>query len=291
MNKILTLCVLILGTALPGAAQSTSSEVQILIHRGQAALDADRFDEAVAAFQQARELAPENLEASRGLVLSYLQTGDLRDAARIGDAAITRWPNDAQLQHWLGLVYFKGGQNARARVFLERSANLDGRHSDIHFDLALVLLAQEQYEPAAKELEQATKLDPSQALAHVLLGRAYQNTNRTLQAVEQFKAALRLDPKTPLGHYHLGFAYASLGRTAEAVVEYEKEMKQTADNPQVLSHLGHSLLEIGDLNSAVVNLKKAVQFDPSNYDAAYDLGKALLLDSRSKRGSSSTSKR
>src|SRR5450432_663578 len=200
------LCACLLLVTLAAFAQSP--KVTALIRQGQAALDDGDFQHAIADFQQARQLAPDSVEANRGLVLSLLQAGNLREAAQVGTEALARWPNDAQLQHWLGLVFFKAGQNERAQEWLEKSAMADGRRFDIHFDLSLVLLAQEQYTQAASELEQALKLDGSKALAHVLLGRAYQNTNRTLQAVEQFQMALRLDPKTPLGHYHLGFAYA-----------------------------------------------------------------------------------
>ncbi len=92
---------------------------------------------------------PDSLEANRGLVLSYLQAGALREAAEAGTQAVARWPNDPQLLHWLGLAYFKAGQNAQAQELLEKSAKLESNHADVHFDLALVLLAQEQYAPAA----------------------------------------------------------------------------------------------------------------------------------------------
>ena len=118
------------------AAFGQSSRVLTLIQQGQTALDGGDFEHAVADFQQARELAPDSLKANRGLVLSYLQAGDLRDAAQVGTEALSRWPNDAQLQHWLGLVHFKAGQNARAQDLLEQSAKTDGRHFDIHFDLS-----------------------------------------------------------------------------------------------------------------------------------------------------------
>jgi len=106
---------------------------------------------------------------------------------------------------------------------LRRAETLDAKSFDIHFGLALVLLSENQATPTADELEMAIKVKPSAALAHVLLGRAYQNSNRTLQAIQQFQTALRLDPETQLGHYHLGFAYASLGRNPEAVAEYKPE--------------------------------------------------------------------
>ncbi|MBZ5705901.1 MAG: tetratricopeptide repeat protein [Acidobacteriia bacterium] len=259
-------------------AAAQSSNVQSLVRSGQAALDAGQFDRATADFEKARELAPDSLEVNRGLLLSYLQSARLAEAATLGRTAVGRWPQDAQLQHWLGLVYFKQGQNAEALESLRRSEKLDSAQFGIHFDIALVLLTQKQYPPAADELEKALSLEPSNALAHVLLGRAYQNSNRTLQAIEQFQTALRLDPRLPLGHFHLGFAYGSLGRNQEAIAEYEKELAAGGTrNPEVLYELGHCLLETGDWKPAITHLKRATELAPQNADAFYDLGKGLLL--------------
>jgi tetratricopeptide (TPR) repeat protein len=258
-------------------AQSQNRQVESLIHDGHSDLDAGEFGRATSNFERATQMAPDNLEANRGLVLSYLQAKRLNDAENAGQSAIARWPNDAQLQHWLGLVYFKEGQNAKALARLRTAENLDGTRFDVHFDAALVLLSEDQYPAAADELQKAINLDPKAPMAHVLIGRCYQNTNRTVQAIEQFQTALRLDPNIPLGHYHLGFAYASLGRTHEAIGEYEKELAHSPDNPSVLYQLGHCLLEAGEWKSAGAHLKKAVEVDPRNSDASYDLGKALLL--------------
>src|SRR5258708_25203609 len=199
------LCGLLLCAFLFGAsAESQNRQLESLIREGQSALDAGELVRAAADFERATQMAPDNLEANRGLLISYLQANRLRDAENLGQSAIARWPKDAQLQHWLGLVYFKEGQNASALERLRSAENLDGTRFDVHFDAALVLLSEDQYPAAAEELQKAIKLDPKAAMAHVLLGRCYQNTNRTLQAIEQFQTALRLVPDIPLGHYHLG---------------------------------------------------------------------------------------
>src|SRR5256886_5240735 len=254
-----------------------SAQTADLLKEGQAALDRGDFEHAIQDFERVRQSAPQNLQANRGLLLSYLQAGRLNDAEQLGREAVAQVPAEPHLQHWLGLVYFKSQPDGAALQALRCAEQLDGPRFEVPFDLALVLLDQNQYSPAAEELEKANKLNPTDALAHVLLGRAYQNTNRTVQAIEQFHAALRLDPTVPLGHYHLGFAYASLGRNQDAIAEYEKELKRSPDNPNVLYQLGHSLLEAGDEKSAIADLKKATEFEPQNADAFYDLGKALLL--------------
>jgi tetratricopeptide (TPR) repeat protein len=257
--------------------QSQTPDLQRLLSHGQAASEAGDYVTAVANFEAACNLAPDNLAANRGLVLSYVQAGRPAEAAQLGSKAVARWPKDAQLQHWLGLAYFKQQMNAQALESLRRSEALDASQFGTHFDTSLVLLSEQQYGPAGDELEKAIRLNPSDALAHVLLGRAYQNSNRTLKGVQQFQEALRINPSLPLVHYHLGFAYSSLGHVPEAIVEYKKELARSPENFDVVFQLGHSLLETGDWNSAVTHLKRAVDLDPQNSDAAYDLGKALLL--------------
>src|SRR5207302_10287610 len=165
--------ILVLALSAP-VAQSQNQRIASLLREGQSALDAGDFAWATRVFEQARQLSPENPLVNRGLLLSYLQSGRLAEAKNLGEAAVSRWPNDPQLHHWLGLSYFKNGQNAKALDVLRHSETLDASHYDIHFDVALVLLSQDQYTEAAQELEKALKIDPQAALAHLLLGRAYQ---------------------------------------------------------------------------------------------------------------------
>jgi tetratricopeptide (TPR) repeat protein len=275
-KRVLTVCVLVFTSSVAALPQRTNSKLQTLIQNGQQALDAGNLAVALDAFQNAYQTAPENLEANRGLLLTYLEANQLPQAAALGKTATAHWPKDAELQHWLGLAYFKLGQNQEALEILHSSEKIDAHPYSIHFDTALVLLTLMQYGPAADELELATKLKPDETLPHVLLGRAYLNSNRTLQSIEQFQTALRLDPSAELGHYHLGFAYASLGRNEEAVAEYKKEMARDPNNPEVAYQLGHCLLELGDWKSAIATLQQVNQSDPQNGDAAYDLGKALF---------------
>src|SRR5580704_10226317 len=94
-------------------------DAQILIRSGKAALEAGDLGHASADFEKARQLAPENLEANRGLLLTYLEAGRLREAEAIGTSSAARWPQDAQIQHWLGLVYFKTGRNEQALESLQ----------------------------------------------------------------------------------------------------------------------------------------------------------------------------
>ena len=219
------------------------------------------------------------LAQARQQLLQELDGGRLREAVLQGQQAVSRWPRDADLRHYLGVAYFKSGDGRQAQEQLERARELKPNDSAIHFDLALVLLSEQNYAAAANELEQTVKLSHSNAnaLAHVLLGRAYLNTNRSLQAIEEFKTALKLDPAIKLGHYHLGFAYYSLGRNEEAIGEYKEELKRSGESPTVVSALGHSLLASGKYEAAETFLQRGTELDGGNSEVWYDLGKARAL--------------
>jgi tetratricopeptide (TPR) repeat protein len=210
-------------------------------------------------------------------LLEELDSGQLRDAVLLGQQAVSRWPRHAQFRHYLGVAYFKTGDSKQAKEQLTHARELDPNDSAIHFDLALVLLSQQDYSEAADELQAATKLSPSNALAHMLLGRAYLNSNRSLQAIEEFKTTLKLDPAMKLGHYHLGFAYFSLGRNDEAIGEYKEELRRSRESPAVVYELGRSLLESGKYEAALTYLQRGTQLDAPNPDVWYNLGKAQAL--------------
>src|SRR6202790_2552144 len=131
---------------------------------------------------------------TRQQLLHDLDSGQLRDAVLVGQQAVSRWPRDARFRHYLGVAYFKNGDLKQAQEQLTRARELNPRDSAIHLDLALVLLSEPDYTGATDELEATIKINPSIALWHTLLGRAYLNSNRSLPAIGGFTTALRRDP-------------------------------------------------------------------------------------------------
>ena len=223
-------------------------------------------------------------------LLQFVGSGQLQDAISLGEKAVSQWPQDPEIHHYLGLAYFKTGQLKPAREQLERARDLNKRETGARFDLALVCLSQQDYSAAADELQVVVKLTPSNPLAHVLLGRSYLNSNRSVPAIDEFKTALRLDPSIRLGHYHLGFAYSSLGRNDEAIAEYRTEVQRSGEHPEVVYELGHSLLEAGKHEEAVGYLQRASELTPQNPDVWYNLGKAQVLAGRAVQGEASLRK-
>src|SRR5712691_7794714 len=106
-------------------AQEPSSSAQVFLRNGQAALERGDFHGAVQSFEQARQLAPDNIQAARGLLLSYLQDSRIAQALDLVHNLVERWPQDVQLHHLLGLAFFKNGQNTEAAAQLREAQHFD----------------------------------------------------------------------------------------------------------------------------------------------------------------------
>jgi cytochrome c-type biogenesis protein CcmH/NrfG len=63
-------------------------------------------------------------------------------------------------------------------------------------------------------------MQPENALAHAVLGRAEMQQNEYAKALPDLQAAARLAPSNPQIHLYLEQVYARLGRTTEA--QHEK---------------------------------------------------------------------
>ncbi len=150
--------------------------------------------------------------------------GRLREAIKIGEECGRAWPRDAQLQHWLGLAYFKAGQTSAA----------PGSSATIRSDWMAPSSTSisiwrwfcfRRMTPLRRpdELEKAIKLQPSHALAHVLLGALIKIPIARCRPIEQFQShcasILTLRSGTTIWHSPTPAWDAIRKRSAE----YEKE--------------------------------------------------------------------
>jgi tetratricopeptide (TPR) repeat protein len=221
----------------------------------------------------------QSLRERQAAIENVLQSDDPSAALQLASESLRRWPGDSRLLHLRGLAYFRSNQLAEAERDLTAAQKAAAGDPDIVFDLGLIYMAQRRYEDAASRFEKAMKnLSRGRTgMAHLLLGRAYQNSNRSELAIREFKTALRNEPDLKMGHFHLGYAYESVGRNREAIAEYEEELKRSDSSAEVHYQYAHLLLEAGALEKAEAHLRRALGTQPGHADAQYELGKVLLL--------------
>jgi tetratricopeptide (TPR) repeat protein len=82
--------------------------------------------------------------------------------------------------------------------------------------------ANNQFDRAIRDFDEATRLDPGFPDAFNFRGVAWAGKGQFEQAIEDFDKALQLDPNYAVAIYNRGLAAQNLGRTEEAARYFEK---------------------------------------------------------------------
>jgi len=99
------------------------------------------------------------------------------------------------------------------------------QEAEEHYRAGVEAYRSQDMETAIAELEEATRLDPSNVRAFNYLGAAYGASGKYNQAVGAFKVAEQLNPKDPRIHFNIAQAYEAAGNPNEAEYEYQKALE------------------------------------------------------------------
>jgi len=219
-------------------------DVSILLpHLGFAYQEIGQHDKAIASFEDARKLSPEDPAIAGYLIEANIagkKYGAAVDAAR---AALAQHPNDLRLTR------------------LEAQAL---RHSG-KADQGIALL------------EEAVKHHEDDPTAYISLAQAYSEAERGAQAVKVLQDAQGKFPKDDGIAFELGTVFDKQKRFADAESAFLQVLSRDPDNAIALNYLGYMLAERSErLDESVTYLKKALQVEPENPSYLDSLGWAYF---------------
>lgn len=158
-----------------------------------AAKGRETTDEALAAFQEAKELAPKYAEPWFNAGCVYMGLEKVEEAKENFEECLKRNPNHAQAHLNLGLLDLRNGFYDGAIQHFQATLTLSPDLPLARYNLGMTYLQQHRYERAVDEFKKAIAKEPRFVQAHVSLGDTYHSMNRIEAARAEFKAALKLD--------------------------------------------------------------------------------------------------
>jgi tetratricopeptide (TPR) repeat protein len=145
------------------------------------------------------------------------------------------------------------------------------------------LARKDEDEAAADAYQQAIRLDPDFAEAHLKLAMSYQVLGKKKESEEEYKKAaeayqkfVRHHPKDVKAHFNMGIAYSKIGKPDEAVKAFRQAVKLDPENSDTQYELGIAYTKVAQFQEAVMALQKATDLDPDNYRAQEELEKAKI---------------
>jgi predicted Zn-dependent protease len=151
---------------------------------------------AEAAAQKAVQLDPRLPLAHRLLGEIDLANGDVPDALAELQQEVKVNPLDGETYDRIGDAYVRSGQYARAQEVLDRAVLLEPNASGPYILLGKTLLEEHDPVTAAMYLQRAEKIDASNPMIHMLLGRAFTAVGRKDEASREFELLQKLQGTT-----------------------------------------------------------------------------------------------
>ena len=159
---------------------------------------ADRHDDALAAFEAAAALNDTLPRLFTNIGVSHLALGDHAAARQTFETALARSARDAAAHVYLAWLDEQDDRLADARRHAEWAVTFDGDIAEARGLLGRILLKEGNSAAAAGHIERAVSIEPQNASWRFLLGRAYQQLGNVAAARREFAEARRLNEQEVL---------------------------------------------------------------------------------------------
>lgn len=212
----------------------------------------DQAAEARKELQTEVAAHPDNAEALTWLGTVDLGLGEPDQAVAAFDRAYQLTPDD------LNVLELRGRAHSMvARDSYSRMAKLAPGSWHVHRVQAELYADEGRHADAVTEYQAAIKLEPGNPDLYEGLGDEYRSMSQLDAAQAAYRKGLELGPANPVGMYNLGSAEVESGDSASGVPLLESMIKVYPGSPVAEYYLGRGLSSLGRNDEAVPWLQKS----------------------------------
>jgi tetratricopeptide (TPR) repeat protein len=182
---------------------------------------------AIAAYEIASERQPEFFYTHYNLAQACIQAGRFKSACVALEQAIALRPNDPQLWSELAQICAQTGDLSLRRTALERLITFEPQNFQAHFDLAGILLNQQEPQRAAEVYLQSLDIDPDFSWwYHHYFWMCLKDTERLDDAIAMFERHIQEFPDRSAPYVNFGEALVHRDRIPESLAPYRAGLRQ-----------------------------------------------------------------
>jgi predicted CXXCH cytochrome family protein len=237
--------------------------------------NAGRFQDALAAYEEAVRRDPESVAALERLALCLPLLKQHSRAEAILKRVLERVPSAAATWIQLGLVELEEGKTPDAIAAFEKAMQLEPDLPDAYNLAGAIWFETGDSAHAESALRNAIRIQPNFAQAHNNLGNLLSSAGRFEEARYHFEDALRFKEDYTGARYNYALALTRVKRFDEAQIQIEAILRVDAQSAEAHEFLGNLLGAKGQLDRAIREYREALRLAPEFSQASLDLGSAL----------------
>lgn len=249
-----------------------------LYRLGQIYLHNQQPDKAAEVLEQYNKQTGGNEESYYSLALAYDGMNRIDEAIAAVKSAAESQPSPRNLG-LLGSLLSKAGRSKDAVETFRKVLGEDANNVEIKKQLAVSLLANNEFDDAITLLEEIVAQDGNDLPSRVQLGKAYFGLRKFDKALEAFEAATKLDPTNLGTRFYIAYTYEEKGETEQALAAFRRLLDDTYKpsgkySPQEFDdrilfqrHMAFIYKDSGEFEKAIAEFRAilAMQDQPENY--------------------------
>jgi tetratricopeptide (TPR) repeat protein len=249
-----------------GKTADTSFDVGILLpHLGFAYQELGQNEKAIATFEEARKLSPDDAAVASYLVEANIAAKKYAAAVDAAKSGLAQNPDDLRLLRLQAQALRHTGKADQGIALLEKAAKAHADDPVAYITLAQAYSDADRAPQALKVLQDAQAKFPDNDQVAFELGTVYDKQKKFGDAESAFRTVLARDPENAAALNYIGYMLAERGeRLDESVTYLKKALQIEPDNGSYLDSLGWAYFKSDKLDLAAENLKRAADQLPAN---------------------------
>jgi tetratricopeptide (TPR) repeat protein len=230
----------------------------LLPHLGFAYQEIGQYDKAIASFEEARRVSPNDASITGYLIQAQLAAKNYGAAAEIARAARAVRPTDVRLARLEAVALRRSGKVDQSVAVLEDFAQKNSESPEVHVALAQGYLDANRGAQAIKTLRDAQTRFPGDTTITFELGAVLDRQKRYAESEAIFRDLIAKDPDNAAALNYLGYMLAERGERLNESVDYLKRaLAIEPENGSYLDSIGWAYFKDGKFDLALENMKRA----------------------------------
>ncbi|MBI2897374.1 MAG: zinc-ribbon domain-containing protein [Deltaproteobacteria bacterium] len=232
---------------------------------------------ALASFQTAHRMNPDDVDAVIGTAMSLIALDQLVDAKTLLGPLAEQENADPRIHFWLARANEQVNDLDGAERELRAALAARAEYTEASIALSRLLVRKGQREEATRLLADARAHAPDTAVAHTTLGQGFLDRGELEIAEQELRRALTLQQQYMPARFLLGSVLRRRGRMDEARSHLEQVAQHDAGYPGLSLERGLLYEGAGDAAQALTMYRAALRASPGDVDLKLRVGATSVL--------------
>jgi protein O-GlcNAc transferase len=213
-----------------------------------------------------------NINKTIQLAVQHYHSGNLRETELFLKKALKIKPHDAEILHFLGIVYAQLNFDDLAIQSFKKTLHINPTNVDTLLVLGILLQRKGLIDEAISYFQKTIALSPNNVEAHKNIGNALTEKGQIDEAMIYYQKAIQISPLDADIYHNLAMSLQAKELLDDSIKYYRKAIQINPNLPKTYNNLGLVFQSKGQIDEAITCYQKAIMIDPNFAEAYYQLG-------------------